>query len=79
MNAPGRLRDAMPLTSAFIDELRDVFGADAINAEVRKGMQGIPGFYACENGIEVGTRMLTRGSEISVAQMVLLRPKKEAS
>lgn len=51
-----RLRDAMPLTAEFIDALRSVFGTDAINTEIKKGVGGLPGhFYAEENGQEVGT------------------------
>jgi len=50
------LRDAMPKTAEFIDAMRAVFGKDAINAEIRKGVGGLPGhFHATENGQEVGT------------------------
>lgn len=71
MNAPLKLRDVMPQTAAFIDDLRDAFGADEINALIRGGMNGLPTFWACEGGIEVGTRAVLRGSEISVAEMVI--------
>lgn len=50
------LRDAMPKTAEFIDALRAAFGAEEINAAIKKGVGGIPGkFYATENGQEVGT------------------------
>ena len=50
------LRDAMPETAAFIDALRDAFGKDSINIEIKKGVAGLPGhFHAVENGQEVGT------------------------
>ena len=50
------LRDAMPQTAAFIDFAREAFGADSVNASIRKGMAGLPGnFHAVENGLEVGT------------------------
>lgn len=50
------LRTAMPETAALIDALREAFGAEGINASIRKGMQGVPGwFYVCEGGHEVGT------------------------
>lgn len=50
------LRDAMPLTAEFIDAMRAVFGKDAINTEIKKGVGGLPGhFHAVENGQEVGT------------------------
>ncbi len=51
------LRDSMAGVAAFIDECRAVFGAEIINEQIRKGMHGSPTFYACENGIEVGTKM----------------------
>jgi hypothetical protein len=51
------LRKQMPHTAAFIDALREVFGADGINASIRAGLRGEPGFYARENDLEVGVRM----------------------
>lgn len=53
----GSLREVMPETTAFIDSLRAVFGADAINPSIKAGMNGQPTFWARENGIEVGTYM----------------------
>lgn len=50
------LREAMPITAAFIDDLRDAFGADMINSAIRAGLDGQPTFWARENGREVGTR-----------------------
>jgi hypothetical protein len=49
------LRDDMPLTAAFIDKLREAFGRDVVDQQIRRGMQGGDTFYAKENGIEVGT------------------------
>ena len=50
------LRDAMPQTAAFVDFAREVFGAESVNAAIRKGMGGLPGhFHAVEAGREVGT------------------------
>lgn len=75
------LRAEMPKTAAFIDDMRAVFGREGIDAQIRKGMAGIPGaFYASENGREVGTKGQSAGKEISAAQMVLESinpPKKE--
>lgn len=51
----GSLRGEMPLTAAFIDSLREAFGADSIDAQIRRGMRGEPVFYASENGHEIGT------------------------
>lgn len=64
------LRAAMPVTAAFIDDLRAAFGAAAINAEIRKGMAGLPGhFHARENGHEAGTPFIERGSRASLAEI----------
>ncbi len=53
---PNSLRTQMPETAALIDALRDAFGAEAINPSIKAGMAGQGGFYARENGIEVGTK-----------------------
>ncbi|NYT76540.1 hypothetical protein H0A71_06015 [Alcaligenaceae bacterium] len=49
------LRDQMPETTAFIDSLREAFGAEMINEQIRKGLKGEATFYASENGHELGT------------------------
>lgn len=49
------MRTEMPGTAAFIDAMREAFGADMINDQIRKGMKGEPTFYASENGHELGT------------------------
>lgn len=55
------LRDAMPSTAAFIDQLRQAFGAEMIDAQIRKSMKGEPDcFYAEEAGHRVGTPMRQR-------------------
>ncbi len=53
---PQNLREAMPVTTGFIDAMRAAFGADCINSSIKAGMNGQPMFYASENGIEVGTK-----------------------
>lgn len=50
------LRQAMPETAAFIDAMRDAFGAEMINAAIKAGIDGQPTFHASENGQEIGTR-----------------------
>lgn len=66
------LRQAMPATAAFIDDLREAFGADQINAAIKKGMAGIPGhFHAREAGHEAGTPFAERGSWVSLAEIDL--------
>lgn len=49
------VRADMPQTAAFIDALREAFGVEHINQQIRKGLSGEPTFYACENGHELGT------------------------
>jgi hypothetical protein len=62
---PGSLRETMPDTAAFIDEMREVFGAAEINASIRGGLDGQPTFWACENGVEIGTRDTRTGIPLS--------------
>lgn len=48
----------MPMTAAFVDELRAIFGREAIDAQLRAGVRGLPMFWARENGVEIGTKPL---------------------
>lgn len=48
------LRDAMPDTAAFVDALRDAFGAAVVDASIRAGLAGQTTFYAEEAGRPVG-------------------------
>lgn len=72
------LREAMPIIAAFIDEMREVFGVDVINAQIKRGMRGEIGFWASENGQEVGTRFPEPKYVVTAAQMVLNPTKPEA-
>jgi len=45
------MKPAMPFCKECADTLRAVFGADGIDAQLRK-----KNFYACENGVELGRR-----------------------
>lgn len=50
------MRDEMPQVAKWIDELREEFGADQVDASIRAGMRGEPNrFRATENGHELGT------------------------
>ncbi len=69
------LRLAMPLTTAWLDALRAVFGEEGINAAIRAGMAGYAGFWASEGGHEVGTRPAEPTNAITAAQMVIVKPK----
>lgn len=68
---PKNLRTAMPLVTAWIDDLRDAFGDEDINAAIKAGISGLPGFHASEAGHRVGTPPVERGREISVDRLVL--------
>lgn len=74
------LRLAMPFTAAVIDECRAAFGAEGIDAAIRGGMQGLPTFWARENGKEIGTKA-PAGRGVTGAQMQLgsFNPIKENS
>lgn len=60
MSKPGSMRSAMPATAAWIDQLRDAFGAQAIDTAIRQGMDGLPTFHAAEAGHEIGTRFVPK-------------------
>lgn len=76
MTVKPSLRETMPTVTAWIDALREVFGVSEINDVIRKGMNGTPGFYARENGIEVGTPFPPARVEISGEQMVIIKPEE---
>lgn len=73
---PANLRSQMPGVTAWIDSLRDAFGAEEINAFIKSGMAGVPVFYASENGHQVGTPLPAVRAEISAADMVLTPKEK---
>jgi hypothetical protein len=52
------LRDEMPDTAEAIDQLREVFGAELIDSQIRKAMKGGATFYAEENGRTFGVKPL---------------------
>ncbi len=61
------LRDHMPQTAEWIDELRAVFGTNpedlaSINRQIKAGIDGQQGmFYAAENGRTVGRKETRQG------------------
>jgi len=57
MSSKPSLRTEMPGVTAFIDSLREAFGKESIDGQIRKGMKGEPTFWASENGHEIGTRV----------------------
>lgn len=57
------LRDRMPTVARWIDELREAFGKEQIDAQIRAGMDGKRTFWARENGIEIGTKGRDHGGK----------------
>jgi hypothetical protein len=53
----GNLREAMPLVTAWIDDLRVAFGREVIDKAIKAGLRGEPRFWASENGITIGTKV----------------------
>lgn len=70
MNKP--LRQTMPLVTAFIDNMREAFGTEAIDNAIRGGMAGLPTFWAKEGDAEIGKRDVRPVVEVSARDMVLL-------
>ena len=52
----GSMREQMPTVASFIDGMREAFGKEHIDRQMRAGMNGQPVFYASENGHTVGTK-----------------------
>lgn len=67
----------MPTVTAWIDGLRDVFGRRDIDAVIRSGIRGVPGFHARENGIEVGTAPPAARVEFALDRLVVIKPEKK--
>ncbi len=69
----------MPQTAAWVDELREVFGLEEVNKQIRQGMTGKqPVFHACEGGYEIGTAF-TGGivvSGVDIAIPVVIEEKR---
>lgn len=60
MSTPPRsLRTHAPQVFAWVESLREAFGADDINAAIQGGLAGLPTFHATERGpygdVEIGT------------------------
>ena len=49
------MREQMPEVASFIDSLREAFGKDEIDIQIRKGMRGEPEFFAREIGPHIRT------------------------
>lgn len=49
------MRELMPVTTAFLDMLRETFPDAEVAQSIRDGLAGQPRFWASENGYEIGT------------------------
>lgn len=66
------LRAAMPTVTGWIDSLREAFGDDQINPQIKAGIDGQTTFWARENGCEVGTPAAPAGDRaVSLADTVV--------
>lgn len=54
--AKGSMREQMPTVATWIDGMREAFGKEHIDRQIRAGMKGQPVFFASENGHRVGTK-----------------------
>jgi hypothetical protein len=74
------LRQTMPTVAAWVDELREAFGADAINDAIRNGVAGGSAFHAMEGGHSIGTSVdlvpYVGRVSVSLADMVVLKSEK---
>lgn len=61
MSTSKGLRETMPEIAAWIDRMRDAFGAEVINEAIRAGLAGEPSFHALERGVEIGTPLPASG------------------
>lgn len=53
----------MPEVASFIDSLREAFGKDEIDIQIRQGLKGEPVFFAKENGYVLGTPVRKEDSD----------------
>jgi hypothetical protein len=59
------LRADMPQTAAWIDELREAFGREMVDAQIKRAMKGEKTFYAKEGTHEFGTQITELGVLVS--------------
>jgi len=69
------MRDQMPVSTAFVDAFRAVFGASEINQSIKASLTGLPTFYASENGHTIGTPQHAPGFSVS-GSALMIRPGK---
>lgn len=70
------LRQAMPRVAEFIDAVRESFGREMVDQQIRNGMAGGTDFWASENGHVIGHLPPEPGARFHPDQM-FLKPWKE--
>src|SRR3990172_6179007 len=73
------LRQTMPTVAAWVDELREAFGADAINPAIRNGVAGGAAFYATEGGHTIGSAAIPGKRVLRLSEITLPPPLKESA
>lgn len=73
------MRQTMPTVAAWVDQLREAFGADTINAAIRNGVAGGAQFYAVEGGQVIGCDSVPGRHVVNLADIVLSKPEKETA
>ena len=69
------LRLIMPRVAEFIDALRDAFGREIIDQQIRNGLAGGTDFWASEGGHTIGHRPPEPGASFTADQLQL-KPRK---
>ena len=65
------LRHSMPKVAEFIDALREAFGDQVVNAAYKASRDGLPTFYAAENGLTIGSLPQACGARFTADQLHL--------
>lgn len=56
------LREKMPVVAEIVDAFRAAFGVETVDALIRAAIKdGMPTFWARENGVEVGVKIEGEG------------------
>ena len=76
------MREQMPWVAGLIDELRASFGKEDIDNIIRRGLRADCSqerrFYASESGHVLGLRPIVSGIVVSLRDVVLVQPKRDA-
>jgi len=71
------MREKMPLTAMFVDEMRAAFGTEMVNRQIKRGLAGQETFFAEEAGHRVGTETPESKNYVLVSEMAFRAPQPE--